>query len=55
MKGALTYTRVGTAANAKWTIGDGSTTDVVGHPVIIHGVNDSNQRHACGVIMLEHQ
>jgi hypothetical protein len=53
MKGTLTYTRMGTQANLKWTIGDGSATDVIGHPVVVHGVNGSTARHGCGVIMMK--
>jgi hypothetical protein len=52
MTGALTYTRASTAAATRWTIGDGGATDIVGHPVIVHGVNDSDVRHTCGVIQL---
>ena len=50
MRGMLVYTRPSTAANTRWTIGDGSMSDIIGHPVVIHGVMDSDQRHGCGVI-----
>ena len=50
MKGMLVYTRMNTNAATRWTIGDGSATDIIGHPVVVHGVMDSNARHGCGVI-----
>ena len=49
-RGRLTYVRSDAQANLRWTIGDGSDSDVVGHPVIVHGVNNADQRHGCGVI-----
>jgi len=50
-KGTLTYTRTAAVAGTKWTLGDGSATDIVGHPLIVHGINASD-RHGCGVITL---
>jgi PPE-repeat protein len=52
MKASLTYTRMGTAANLRWTIGDGATSDIVGHPVVVHGL-DMADRHGCGVITMQ--
>ncbi len=52
-KGMLTYTRKTNDAPAAWSIGDGKNTDIVGHPLIVHGVGaNSTQRHGCGVITL---
>jgi Cu/Zn superoxide dismutase len=52
MKGNLVYTRMGSAgANLRWTVGGPNATNVVGHALVVHGVNDSNQRYGCGVIM----
>jgi Cu/Zn superoxide dismutase len=47
----LTYTRLGTDAKP-WTIGAPAASDVIGHPLIVHGVGVGNMmRHGCGVIM----
>ena len=51
MTGTLTYTRMSNNATTRWTIGDGANSDVVGHPVIVHGLT-TNDRHGCGVIQL---
>ncbi len=52
MKGMLTHTRLGTEAKP-WTIGGPSASDVVGHPMIVHGVGESSMvRAGCGVIRL---
>ena len=49
--GSLTYTREGSvAANLRWTIGGSADTNVVGHPVVIHGATNTNARIGCGVI-----
>ena len=54
MTGTLTYTRMDDVANLKWTIGDGTATDIVGHPIVIHGVGTgSTVRSGCGVIKLQ--
>jgi Cu-Zn family superoxide dismutase len=50
-----------TASNASWTIGDGATTDVVGHAVIVHGdpddfgqpLGNAGARIGCGIIELD--
>jgi hypothetical protein len=50
-KGTLTYTRAGTMANLKWTVGDGSATDPIGHPFVIHDVGaTATTRVGCGLI-----
>jgi superoxide dismutase, Cu-Zn family len=49
MRGALVYTRPSTNATTRWTIGDGATSDILGHPVVVHGLS-MNDRHGCGVI-----
>jgi Cu/Zn superoxide dismutase len=47
----LTYTRLGTDPKP-WTIGAPTASDVIGHPIIVHGVGAGNMmRHGCGVIM----
>jgi hypothetical protein len=34
-----------------WTIGGPAASDVIGHPMIVHGVGaDNMMRHGCGVI-----
>jgi Cu/Zn superoxide dismutase len=50
--GDLTYTRDDREPDLTWTIGDSEVSDVVGHPVIIHGSPDADQRIGCGVIEL---
>jgi hypothetical protein len=50
MKGMLVYTRTNADPATRWTIGDGSRTDVIGHPVVVHGVMNTDLRHGCGVI-----
>jgi Cu/Zn superoxide dismutase len=47
--GALTYTRTNADADTAWTIGGATTTNVVGHPLVIHAVG-SMDRAGCGVI-----
>jgi superoxide dismutase, Cu-Zn family len=50
-----------TAANPTWTIGDGATTDVVGHAVIVHAdpddfsqpLGNAGARIGCGIIELD--
>ena len=53
MKGTLVYTRTGDMAATRWTVGGAAATNVVGHTVVIHGVNDTNLRHGCGTIMMK--
>ena len=38
-----------TIAKPSWTLGDGATTDVVGHAIILHLERDAGARIACGV------
>jgi Cu/Zn superoxide dismutase len=50
--GTLTYTRSGAMANLKWTVGDGSATDPIGHPFVIHDVGAAaTNRVGCGLIV----
>jgi Cu/Zn superoxide dismutase len=51
-KGTLTYVRESGQANLRWTIGPPAASDILGHPVVIHGVNNANQRHGCGIIRM---
>jgi Cu/Zn superoxide dismutase len=51
MRGTLVYTRSNSNATTLWTIGSGANSDVVGHPVVIHGAT-SDERHGCGVIQM---
>jgi Cu/Zn superoxide dismutase len=58
MKGTLTYTRTGGMPATNWTIGPPAGTNIIGHPLIVHGVNTSptmenSDRHGCGVIMMK--
>jgi Cu/Zn superoxide dismutase len=48
-KGSFVYTRRGDMANLRWTIGPPQDTDVVGHPVVIHG-STPGEVLGCGVI-----
>jgi len=49
----LTYTRLATDPKP-WTIGGPTASNVVGHPIIVHGVGAGNMmRHGCGVITLQ--
>jgi Cu/Zn superoxide dismutase len=51
--GTLTYTRAGTDPTP-WTIGPPTASNVIGHPIVIHGVGaTSTVRDGCGVIMLQ--
>lgn len=50
--GTTTVTRTAADAMLAWSIGDGTASDVVGHPVVIHGATpDTDPRIGCGVIM----
>jgi Cu/Zn superoxide dismutase len=46
----LTYTRMGTDPKP-WTVGGLAASDVVGHVLVVHGINNTDQRHGCGEIM----
>ena len=48
--GTLTYTRTAGDRNTQWSIGGPAATDVVGHPVVIHGAVNAGDRIGCGVI-----
>jgi Cu/Zn superoxide dismutase len=48
--GALTYTRTADDPDTAWSIGGDAATDILGHPVIIHGAADTEVRIGCGVI-----
>lgn len=51
--GTLSYTRMGGTPATSWSIGDGTASDIVGLPVIIHGAEPtSDPRIGCGVIEL---
>jgi hypothetical protein len=50
--GSVTYNRVATDATLKWSVGDGSATDVIGHTLVVHDPDNSMIRIACGVIGL---
>jgi Cu/Zn superoxide dismutase len=50
MMGGLTYTRTNTDPALTWTIGGDVTTDVIGHPIVVHGLTATN-REGCGVIV----
>jgi|GEM_PF-6721454 len=52
MTGTLTYLRPNTDAALKWTIGGGAESDILTHPVVIHGLVTAD-RHGCGVIQLK--
>jgi hypothetical protein len=48
--GTTTYNRAATDATLKWSVGDGSATDVIGHTIVVHDPDNSMTRIACGVI-----
>jgi Cu/Zn superoxide dismutase len=50
--GTLTYTRDDRDPDIAWSIGGGGPTDILGHPVIIHGAGDTDPRIGCGIITL---
>ncbi|MES1204892.1 MAG: superoxide dismutase family protein [Pseudomonadota bacterium] len=45
----LTYTRTNADPATAWTIGGDAATNVIGHPLIVHGLT-STDREGCGVI-----
>ena len=48
--GTTTYNRAATDATLKWSVGDGSATDVIGHTIVVHDPDVNMTRVACGVI-----
>ncbi|HTL32608.1 MAG TPA: superoxide dismutase family protein [Kofleriaceae bacterium] len=48
--GTTTYNRVATDATLKWSVADGSATDVVGHTIVVHDADTPTTRIACGTI-----
>ena len=48
--GTTTYNRVATDATLKWSVADGSATDVVGHTIVVHDPDMPMTRIACGTI-----
>jgi hypothetical protein len=50
--GSVTYNRAATDPTLKWSVGDGSATDVIGHTIVVHDPDNSMVRIACGVIGL---
>lgn len=48
--GPLVYTRMNTSADTTWTIGGSTVTNVVGHPIVVHGLT-ATAREGCGVIV----
>lgn len=50
--GTLTYTRDMSDMDLAWTIGAPAASDLLGHPVIIHGAVDAGERIGCGVIQM---
>jgi len=49
MGGPLVYTRTNADPDTAWTIGGSNTTNVIGHPIVVHAAGASD-RHGCGVI-----
>lgn len=45
----LTYDRTNANPATLWTVGDGSATDIIGKPLIVHGLTGA--REGCGVIV----
>ena len=48
--GTTTYNRVATDATLKWSVGDASATDVIGHTIVVHDPDMPMTRIACGTI-----
>lgn len=48
--GTVTYNRAATDPTLKWSVGDGSATDVIGHLIVVHDPNVPMTRIACGTI-----
>jgi len=49
LHGTLTYVRTNDDPSVSWTIGGGSASDLLGHPIVIRALN-AVDRDACGVI-----
>lgn len=45
----LTYTRTNANPDTAWTIGGPAATNVIGHPIVVHGLVATN-REGCGLI-----
>ncbi|HUS28931.1 MAG TPA: superoxide dismutase family protein [Kofleriaceae bacterium] len=48
--GSTVYNRAATDATLKWSVGDGSATDVIGHTIVVHDPDMPMTRIACGTI-----
>jgi hypothetical protein len=48
--GSTVYNRAATDATLKWSVGDGSATDVIGHTIVVHDPDNNMTRIACGTI-----
>src|ERR1041385_4189555 len=48
--GTVTYNRAATDPTLKWSVGDGSATDVIGHIIVVHAPDVPMTRIACGTI-----
>ncbi|MES1205575.1 MAG: superoxide dismutase family protein [Pseudomonadota bacterium] len=48
--GPLVYTRTNASADTTWTIGGSATTNIIGHPIIVHSSTNATDRHGCGLI-----
>jgi len=48
--GTTTLNRPATDATLKWSVGDGSATDVIGHTIVVHDPDVPMTRIACGTI-----
>jgi hypothetical protein len=48
--GTVTYNRAATDPTLKWSVGDGSATDVIGHVIVVHDPDVATTRIACGTI-----
>ena len=48
--GTVVFNRAATDPTLKWTVGDGSATDVIGHLIVVHDPDVPMTRIACGTI-----
>lgn len=48
--GTTTYNRAATDASLAWSVGGSTTTDVIGHTLVIHDPDNNMMRIACGPI-----
>jgi len=46
----LVYIRTNTDPMTRWTIGGDASTNVIGHPIVVHGAAGSTNREGCGAI-----